>query len=44
MDMNAEPTEILKGYNDSSMAVGLKLLSEGKGRCFLSVQAAPARL
>lgn len=36
MDMNAEPTEILKSYNDSSMAVGLKLLSEGKGDAFVS--------
>ena len=36
IDMNAEPTEILKSYNDSSMAVGLKLLSEGKGDAFVS--------
>lgn len=36
MDMNAEPTEILKSYNDSSMAVGLNLLSEGKGDAFVS--------
>ena len=36
MDMNAEPTEILKSYKDSSMAVGLKLLSEGKGDAFVS--------
>lgn len=36
MDMNAEPTEILKSYKDSSMAVGLKLLSEGRGDAFVS--------
>ena len=36
MDMNAEPTEILKSYRDSSMAVGLKLLSEGAGDAFVS--------
>ncbi|MEG2295531.1 MAG: phosphate acyltransferase PlsX [Oscillospiraceae bacterium] len=31
-----DPTEILKKYNDSSMAVGLKLLSDGKGDAFVS--------
>lgn len=36
MDMNAEPTEILKSYQDSSMAVGLKLLSQGAGDAFVS--------
>ena len=36
MDMNAEPTEILKSYKDSSMAVGLKLLAESKGDAFVS--------
>ncbi|MDD3192342.1 MAG: phosphate acyltransferase PlsX [Oscillospiraceae bacterium] len=36
MSMDAEPTEILKSYQDSSMAVGLKLLSEGKGDAFVS--------
>lgn len=34
--MNAEPTEILKSYKDSSMAVGLKLLAESKGDAFVS--------
>lgn len=36
MDMDAPPTAILKSYRDSSMAVGLRLLSEGKGDAFVS--------
>ncbi len=36
MDMNAEPTQILKAYQDSSMAVGFKLLSQGVGDAFVS--------
>lgn len=36
MPVEADPTEILKSYSDSSMAVGLKMLSEGKGDAFLS--------
>ena len=36
MDMNAPPTAILKGYRDSSLAVGLRLLSEGRGDAFVS--------
>ena len=31
-----EPTEILKSYAGSSMAVGLKLLAEGRGDAFVS--------
>lgn len=31
-----DPAEILKGYSDSSMAVGLSLLSEDKGDAFIS--------
>lgn len=31
-----EPKEILKGYADSSMAVGLKALAEGEGDAFVS--------
>lgn len=36
MDMDAPPTAILKSYRDSSMAVGLRLLSEGEGDAFVS--------
>lgn len=31
-----DPTQILKKYNDSSMAVGLKLLANGEGEAFVS--------
>ena len=31
-----DPTTLLKKYADSSMAVGLRLLSEGKGEAFVS--------
>ena len=44
MDMNAEPTQLLKEYKDSSMAVGLKLLSEGKGDAFVSAGSTGAVL
>ena len=36
ISMNDEPSEIMKSKNDSSMAVGLKLLSENKGDAFIS--------
>lgn len=36
MDVCTEPNKILKEYSNTSMAVGLKLLSEGKGDAFLS--------
>lgn len=36
MDMEAAPTTILKENSDTSMAVGLKALSEGKGDAFVS--------
>lgn len=36
MEVCAEPTKILKEYSDSSMAVGLKMLADGKGDAFLS--------
>lgn len=34
--VETEPTEIMKTYSDSSMACGLRLLSEGKGDAFVS--------
>lgn len=36
MPVEAEPTEILKAYNNSSMAVGMKLLAEGRGDAFVT--------
>ena len=33
--VEVEPTEVLKEYSDSSMALGLRLLSEGKGDAFV---------
>lgn len=36
MPVEAEPTELLKTYADSSMAVGFKLLAEGGGDAFVS--------
>ena len=36
MPMDEEPTKLLKAYKDSSMAVGFRLLSEGKGDAFIS--------
>ncbi len=36
MPIEAEPTEIMKSYNNSSMAVGLKLLSTAGGDAFVS--------
>ena len=35
-DMHAEPTSVLKENGDTSLAVGLKALSEGKGDGFVS--------
>ena len=35
-DIHDEPKEIIKSGKDSSMAVGLRLLSEGKGDAFVS--------
>lgn len=35
-DIHEEPKEIIKSGKDTSMAVGLKLLSEGKGDAFVS--------
>lgn len=34
--VEAEPTQIMKEYDDCSMAVGLRLLAEGKGDAFVS--------
>lgn len=36
MPVEAEPTEILKSYKDSSMAVGMKLLADGGGDAFVT--------
>lgn len=36
IDVHEEPTEILKSRSDCSMAVGLKLLAEGKGDAFVT--------
>lgn len=36
IDIHEEPTEVIKGKSDCSMAVGLKALSEGKGDAFVS--------
>lgn len=36
IDIHEEPTEIIKGRSDCSMAVGLKALSEDKGDAFVS--------
>lgn len=36
IDIHEEPTEIIKSRKDCSMAVGLKLLNEGKGDAFVS--------
>jgi glycerol-3-phosphate acyltransferase PlsX len=44
MPIEAEATDILKDYADSSMAVGLKLLAEGKGDAFVSAGSTAALL
>ncbi|MBQ5319166.1 MAG: phosphate acyltransferase PlsX [Oscillospiraceae bacterium] len=36
IDIHEEPTEVIKGKADCSMAVGLKALSEGQGDAFVS--------
>ncbi|MCD7773938.1 MAG: phosphate acyltransferase PlsX [Ruminococcus sp.] len=36
IDICEEPTEIIKSKNDCSMAVGMKMLAEGKGDAFIS--------
>ena len=36
MPMGGEPTDVLKAHSDSSMALGLKMLAEGKGDAFVS--------
>lgn len=36
IDIHEEPTEIIKGRKDCSMAVGLQLLHDGKGDAFVS--------
>lgn len=36
IDIHEEPTEVIKGKSDCSMAVGLKALSEEKGDAFVS--------
>ena len=36
MDIHTEPTALLKEFSDSSMAVGCRLLAEGKGDAFVS--------
>lgn len=36
MDIHTEPTALLKEFSDSSMAVGCRLLAEGKGEAFVS--------
>ncbi|MCM1578554.1 MAG: phosphate acyltransferase PlsX [Ruminococcus sp.] len=36
IDIHEDPSEIVKGRSDCSMAVGLKALSEGKGDAFVS--------
>ena len=36
MDIHTEPTALLKDFSDSSMAVGCRLLAEGKGDAFVS--------
>ncbi|MEG2174409.1 MAG: phosphate--acyl-ACP acyltransferase, partial [Oscillospiraceae bacterium] len=42
--MDLDPTRILKDYADSSMAVGLRLLSEGQGDAFVSAGSTGALL
>ena len=36
IDIHEEPTEVIKGKKDCSMAVGLQLLRDGKGDAFVS--------
>lgn len=36
IDIHEEPTEVIKGKSDCSMAVGLKALAEGRGDAFVS--------
>lgn len=36
IDIHEEPTEVIKGKSDCSMAVGLKALAEGQGDAFVS--------
>lgn len=36
MPVEADPTEVVKSYDDSTMAVGLKMLAAGEGDAFVS--------
>ncbi|MGN0691619.1 MAG: phosphate--acyl-ACP acyltransferase, partial [Oscillospiraceae bacterium] len=36
IDIHEEPTEVIKGKKDCSMAVGLQALADGKGDAFVS--------
>ena len=36
IDICEEPTEVIKGKNDCSMAVGMKMLADGEGDAFVS--------
>ena len=44
MDIHTEPTALLKEFSDSSMAVGCRLLAEGKGDAFVSAGSTGALL
>lgn len=44
IDMECEPTEIIKSKSDSSMAVGLKMLRDGQGEAFVSAGSTGALL
>ncbi|MEG2204699.1 MAG: phosphate acyltransferase PlsX, partial [Oscillospiraceae bacterium] len=42
--MDADPTQVLKAYSDSSLAVGLRLLADGEGDAFVSAGSTGALL
>ena len=42
--MDADPTQVLKQYSESSLAKGLKLLGEGEGDAFVSAGSTGALL
>lgn len=44
IDPNTEPTELLKAYADSSIAVGMKALAEGQGDAFVGAGSTGAVL
>ena len=44
VDMEAEPTEVVRQHKNSSMVIGLKMLADGAGDAFISAGSSGALL